>query len=871
MKVATPALERQTFSIARAAEYFDADELQKLTGQPRNAFAGVVLKELLDNALDAAETAGRAPQVEIEVRRSEDLLTLAVTDNGRGLSSELLERILDFNTRTSDKAVYRTPTRGAQGNALKTVLGLPYALGLKAPVVIEARGLRHTVLAQVDPAGVVRIDHRSEATPRDLGTRVELTLPALSVDPHGWGRAFSLFNPHASVKIADFAPAIERANKALQSSVFYQSSAASSWRKFLPTDQPSIWWFSLEDFTRLVYAHIAKARAGGEDPTLRDFVRTFKGLTANAKAKAITAPLPGIGRVSDLEAQPHLIKELHEIMRAAAPPPSANVLGLVGTEHFKRCFSAWYGVHRYWYKKVAKVLDGLPFAFEVAVAETVEPGTVYRALNFSPTFDDPLKRIYLGAGKVEAQGAENFLTRGRALPSWDWQVNTAVAYHLVSPALTMLDRGKTNVDISPQQAELIAAELWKACKELHADFKRAERDAAKAESRQVERYRERKRLEYTLKEAVYAVLNEAYHAATDANSYHVSARDLYYVVRERIQSYTEKPLDFNYFSQTLVVDYQREHSPFELLYYKPRGVLYEPHIERKTALGTREVQGYTFPAWVYNKILYVEKDGVGEGLKPLAERYDMAIISAEGYASEAARVLFSQADKEQSYQLFVLHDADPHGYNIARTLAEETRRMPGYAVEVIDLGFKLEEALELGLLTEQFTRKNALPRGLKLTELEREYFEGRPSGHSGKSWVCQRVELNALRPSQRFQYVEAKLIEHGAAAKVIPPAEVITRAAKEEARTVSRVAIREQLERLLDLDALAATLAAGPLAEAVESVTPAAIAELLEQEQGHPWTQAVNGILRGALQTETARVAVSAAISEALKEGGYLA
>ena len=91
----------------------------------------------------------------------------------------------------------------------------------------------------------------------------------------------------------------------------------------------------------------------------------------------------------------------------------------------------------------------------------------------------------------------------------------------------------------------------------------------------------------------------------------------------------------------------------------------------------------------------------------------MAIISAEGYASEAARVLFAQADKEQHYQLFVLHDADPHGYNIARTLAEETARMPEHSVEIIDLGFKLEEALELGLLTETFTRKIALTEWLK--------------------------------------------------------------------------------------------------------------------------------------------------------------
>jgi hypothetical protein len=430
----------------------------------------------------------------------------------------------------------------------------------------------------------------------------------------------------------------------------------------------------------------------------------------------------------------------------------------------------------------------------------------------------------------------------------------------------MLDRGKTNVDVTPEQAEAIAAALWKACKDLHTDFKRAERDAASKERRDLERYREHKRQEYNLTEAVFYVLPDAYQAATDAGVYPVSARDLYYVVRERIQAYTTRELVFNYFSQELLQEWLRTHGPLPLLYYRPRGILYEPHTKRETPLGTREVQAYDFPAWVYNKILYVEKDGVGEGLKPLAERYDMAIISAEGYASEAARVLFSQADKEQSYQLFVLHDADPHGYNIARTLAEETRRMPGYSVEVIDFGFKLEEALDMGLLTESFTRKNALPSGLKLSEKERKHFEGRPAGP--KSWICERVELNALRPSQRLEYVEAKLKEHGATAKVIPPASVVTEAAEDEAKAVSKEAIKEQLDKLLDLDALAASLASQLLTGTVKSITPDIIAKVLKEDREKPWGHAVAMPLREALQTETACQAISTAIAEAISAGG---
>ena len=57
------SLQRTTFSTSRAAEYFDARELSAQTGQSQYNFAHVAIKELVDNALDACETAGVAPVV----------------------------------------------------------------------------------------------------------------------------------------------------------------------------------------------------------------------------------------------------------------------------------------------------------------------------------------------------------------------------------------------------------------------------------------------------------------------------------------------------------------------------------------------------------------------------------------------------------------------------------------------------------------------------------------------------------------------------------------------------------------------------------------------------------------------------------------
>ncbi len=197
------ALERSVFETSRDAEYVDLRELQAQTGQARDQFAAVILKELVDNALDACETAGIAPRVTIDVTEDAGILQIAVSDNGTGISPETVKRITNFQTRTSDKAAYRAPTRGAQGNALKTVLGIPCALGHHAPIEIEACGVRHAITLWVDPAGELQIDRDCMPMPTACGTRISATIPARDQEfwPARWASAFALANPHASVKI----------------------------------------------------------------------------------------------------------------------------------------------------------------------------------------------------------------------------------------------------------------------------------------------------------------------------------------------------------------------------------------------------------------------------------------------------------------------------------------------------------------------------------------------------------------------------------------------------------------------------------------------------------------------------------------------
>jgi hypothetical protein len=282
----------------------------------------------------------------------------------------------------------------------------------------------------------------------------------------------------------------------------------------------------------------------------------------------------------------------------------------------------------------------------------------------------------------------------------------------------------------------------------------------------------------------------------------VSARTVAYQIRPRIQALTDKPLDMQYCTQTLIPDYQRRH-PGALpgVYYEPRGVLVEPHTGVRVALGTREVEAYVIPTHTYNKILIIEKRGLLPVLQEarLGERYDMALVASEGYATTAARTLLQRADQHERYQIFVVHDADPYGYAIARALREETRRMPGYAVDIIDLGLFYEAAVDMGLGTEEFMRRKALPDNLELSPAARAAFQGRYDAAS-KTWIATRIELNAMTNEQLVAFIEKGLQDAGAVGKVHPPAEALGGYFQEALRVALRAAFTERILREAGID-----------------------------------------------------------------------
>jgi DNA topoisomerase VI subunit B len=173
-----PPLVRKTFLIPRASELVAKNELAKLIGHAPEQWLEVVLKEVGDNTVDDAEEHGVAPVVEVAVDTA--ACTIMVADNGSGIDPKTVSALSDLNVRVSSRAAYIAPSRGAQGNAWQTLIGMPYALDPEHPgdVTIEARGVRHRLRIDADPVErIPRVVHERERSTVKNGTHVTMRWP----------------------------------------------------------------------------------------------------------------------------------------------------------------------------------------------------------------------------------------------------------------------------------------------------------------------------------------------------------------------------------------------------------------------------------------------------------------------------------------------------------------------------------------------------------------------------------------------------------------------------------------------------------------------------------------------------------------------
>ena len=358
------------FATSRLLDYLSEKELVKQCGHPRKHWPLVVVKELLDNALDACEEQGIAPEIELTIDES----GIAVADSGAGIPEEIIDLVLDFSLRVSSREAYVAPDRGAQGNALKVLIAMPLVLdGSEGRIDITGGGVHNEIVLSVD-----RIAQQPRAEVQRsvrTGSRVHLHWPlGASSEPDEPFESlqgelldlvvgFSTMNPHLTLSydINGRARTIEATDPA--------------WRKWTPSSPTCPHWYRLDDIERLIGAYLTHDAQHDGGRTVRDFLAEFKGLTSTVKQKKVLSelglarvPLSALANGDDLD---HVrVARLLAAMRTYTRPVKPAALGVIGEDHIRARIEE-HGIRPGSFdyrKKLSLGEDGLPQVTEIAFA-----------------------------------------------------------------------------------------------------------------------------------------------------------------------------------------------------------------------------------------------------------------------------------------------------------------------------------------------------------------------------------------------------------------------------------------------------------------------------------------------------------------------
>jgi hypothetical protein len=352
----------------------------------------------------------------------------------------------------SSREVYVSPTRGAQGNALKTILPMAYVLNENlgedacGETVIEAHGTAHHIRFSVDHIKQEpKVQHTTKPSRVVKGTRIKVQLP--NYDRHDLieyskdrflklAESYTWLNPHLTLRLSWNGE-----------QVINIKASNPGWRKWLPTWPTSAHWYDKSRFRRYMAAHIANR----DSITVREFVSEFRGMTATATQKLVLAEtsasqVPLQNYFGLHKANTANIAKLLASIQKHTKPVQAIELGVIGKEHLYRMIEIAGGDPKtFTYNRRFGKTNGIPrvieFAFGIhrdglAAGGRTPSRKIITGVNWSPGINNPFRQLGHGGDSLDA-----ILTEVRANTS---QPVIAVL-HLACPRIAYTDRGKSAI------------------------------------------------------------------------------------------------------------------------------------------------------------------------------------------------------------------------------------------------------------------------------------------------------------------------------------------------------------------------------------------------------------------------------------------
>jgi hypothetical protein len=458
----------------RELDYIELHWLEKITGRPSHDWDIYIVKELLDNALDAdelwARKEGKEITLDIELvynhQRELDIysLDIAVTNNAP-FPTDSLPSIFDFTSYASSKSHYKYPSRGQQGNALKTLLGIPYALrrefygdynNLRKPLEIETSNQSFDVSLDIDEyeqrvslvlPPPVSLNHSDKTSISVRMDRFVQEKERTTNDLLMFARRFALLNPHVS-----FRWRVHNSGERSQ----WDFERDKSWSGRFNDTAPVHWY----EYAQLKELLLALERERGRDEPLARVLQVFAGFTAGEdpdgkNAKRLCEQL-GFSTVGSLRlAENHAQTLRHGLVPALTIEGrrvSAEELGGLGsflTNTLGQLFPLESAPE---YRRIvydSPTDPAHPFVLEIALAHLSEgKRVIWTGLNHTPTYEDPFytKAFYLpNAQKAPVYGLDGFLDAyGQTADQ-----PTLLVVHIICPNLAFQDFSKTVMETRP--------------------------------------------------------------------------------------------------------------------------------------------------------------------------------------------------------------------------------------------------------------------------------------------------------------------------------------------------------------------------------------------------------------------------------------
>ncbi len=716
-------IEKEITKTSMLVNYFTEDGLIKNTGISKEYWDFVIFKELVDNALDAIEpVADKNVYINIDTKDKR----LQIFDNGKGISIETINDIYDFSYFVSKNRDYITPSRGKQGNGLKTIISICYLMGYRL------------------------LWHTSE------GSVIENIIDDTEIQD---GKVFFQTIQHGDsmwkgIEIVGY--------KNMNNPVREKNI-----QKFFMCNQDVSFYYTYDNIPNVLNAKLdAVNRSGNTSISFYD-IKAFKDYILKTQDGNITYKkfLKMFGsRVSDASSIKGKIKDMDfnsnefiEDFIKLKSLQNSKKYTILKSHMIGLKYSLNTEILMQRDKNINEIKTYVPciIEFDVEKVDLKNDKRYYAEctcfINNTISYDDSWSIVFdegfYDLGMRTCHSSKNL---AGLLENYN---DYRFVFHFISPYFIFKDAGKTEIDITSIIIDL-AKELRKAL------------------------VKEKKRYNSSIEKPIQNTdllrpyMDDAFSLASTNGKYAITARQMWYKIREISGAPDEA---YTAFTQTVLTEWINNHPEYEdKINFANRGVFYIG--DKQDGLGTANVRNFinnigkapnTFRCYggvsdnvyiddnfnveyKYDKVLYIEKTGFDDIFKAekIGEKYHMIIVSGQGFATRAAKTIL-YALQNKGLKLYCMHDLDISGVNIFKSF-QTTNDKFEYPIDIEDLGITIEDVYRYNIHPEQVEKgKSDRDKLLSMSDEYRSFFDG------GTHY--NRVELNAFTTEQILEIMDRKL------------------------------------------------------------------------------------------------------------------